>query len=91
MSLRKSEWSSTPCSAWGVEHLEEQPAHPADHHRDNIGMDQPDRRIALEQRIVRWWHRLLPALDIVEHRADAADQPLADFLGRAGKRHIRTI
>jgi hypothetical protein len=34
---------------------------------------------------------LLPALDIVEHCTDPADQLLADFLGRAGKRHIRTI
>ncbi len=64
-----------------VEHLQQQAANAPHHHPHHIGMDQADRRIAFEQRLVAGRHRLLAAFDIVEHRAHAADQALAEFLG----------
>jgi hypothetical protein len=64
-----------------VEHLQQQAANAAHHHAHHIGMDQADRRIALEQRLVAGGDGLLAAFDVVEHRADAADKALAEFLG----------
>ncbi len=64
-----------------VEHLQQQAANAADHHPHHIGMDQPDWRIAFEQRLVAGRDRLLAALDVVEDGAHAADQALAEFLG----------
>jgi hypothetical protein len=71
----------------GMQHLQQQPAYPAHHHADDIGMDHADRAVLLEHGLPRWRHRLFPALRIVEHRAHPADKGEAQAFGKGICRH----
>jgi len=67
-----------------VEHLQQQRAHPAGHHPDDIGVHQPDRGIAREQRIVRRRGRRLPLAHIVKHPAHLRHQFQTQRFDRIG-------
>ena len=58
----------------GVEHLQQQRAHPAGHHADDIGVHLPDRRIAFKQRVVRRGCGSLSLARIVKHPAHLGNQ-----------------
>ncbi|GAA3793124.1 hypothetical protein GCM10022600_12780 [Qipengyuania pelagi] len=75
----------------GVQHLQEEPAYPANHHPDHIGMDHADRAVLLEQGIARWRHRFLAALRIIEHRAHPTDKGEAEAFGKGICRHRQPI
>ena len=72
-----------------MQHLQQQAADPADHHRHDIGMDHPDRRVPGEQCLVRRRDRLLPTLDVVEYAAHLLDELEAQAFGQGDRRHRR--
>ena len=68
----------------GVEHLKQQRAHPAGHHPDDIGMHQPDRRVAFEQRLIRGRSRRLAFRGIMKHAAHLRDELQTQRFDRIG-------
>ncbi len=58
----------------GVEHLQQQRAHPAGHHPDDIGVHLADRGIAFKQRVVRRRGWCLALACVVKHPAHLRNQ-----------------
>jgi hypothetical protein len=80
-----------PLQGVRMEHLEQQRTDPAHHHRDDIGVDHPDGRIAREQRRVGYGHGRFARAGIVERRAHLAGEPLPQGFDRIAGRHEGNI
>ena len=70
-----------------VEHLQQQSADPPDHHRHDIRMHHPDRRILREQGLVGHGHRGFASIHVVEHTAHLLDELETQAFGQRDGRH----
>jgi len=75
-----------PLQRMRVEHLQQKPAHAARHHAHQIGVDHTDRRIFLEQGLIRRGDGLLSVLRVVEHAAHLINEAYAQGFDRTGHR-----
>ena len=70
-----------------MQHLQQQTADPADHHRHDIRMHHPDRRILREQGLVGHGHRGFASIHVVEHAAHLLDELETQAFGQRDGRH----
>ena len=76
-----------PLQCVRVQHLQQQSADPPDHHRHDIRMHHPDRRILREQGLVGHGHRGFATIHVVEHAAHLLDELETQAFGQRDGRH----